>query len=272
MADFPSVPCRWPRPGVQEDPDTRTQEAESGQQRGDGQAGGGCGATGVCTACVPQPEFQALCLRHPQAYGPVSLSDPGPTRPGPGWTTVPNAQPDVPRPPAVSPQLHRQQAPRPGIQQAAVPPPCTLLLENSTQEKGDSAGEGPRHRATGCLLAANKCLVVASHSSSLCFYLGVPLPPRNFREPPGLLRRDPAESSELRSPQDAGPLDKTGWPQDLLGLQGESGSPGQPSPGRTFKGCQGAWGTGPGHWLEGLLIHPHSRSPHTLPRVWSEGW
>lgn len=62
MADFPSVPCRWPRPRVQEDLDTHTQEAESGQQRRDGQAGGEYGAAGACAARVTQPVFQALCL------------------------------------------------------------------------------------------------------------------------------------------------------------------------------------------------------------------
>lgn len=75
-----------------------------------------------------------------------------------------------------------------------------------------------------------------------------------------------SESRKLKNPLDfQGPLDKTAWPQNLLGLQGVWGFSGQPGSGRTFKGCQGAWGTGPGHWLEGCSFIPTPRVPTLSP-------
>lgn len=76
MTGSPSVPCRWPQPRVQEDPDADPQEAEPSWPRGGGRAEGGGGAARACTPCDTQPVFQALRLRHPQAYGPVSLNAP----------------------------------------------------------------------------------------------------------------------------------------------------------------------------------------------------
>lgn len=76
MTGSPSVPCRWPQPRVQEDPHVDRQEAEPSWPRGGGRAEGGGGAARACTPCDTQPVFQALCLRHPQAYGPVSLNAP----------------------------------------------------------------------------------------------------------------------------------------------------------------------------------------------------
>lgn len=69
----PSVPCRWPEPRVQEDPDVRPQEAGPCRPGRGSQAGGGR-AAGACPARGPQPVLQALRLRRPQAHGPVSLS------------------------------------------------------------------------------------------------------------------------------------------------------------------------------------------------------
>ena len=74
---------RWPDPWVQEDPDVCPQKAGPSRLRSGSQARGDR-AAGSRPACGPHPIFQVLCLGHPWARGPVSLSACQP----------PHAQPD----------------------------------------------------------------------------------------------------------------------------------------------------------------------------------